>query len=211
MTRKTPIFPLPLVVYPGERLNLHIFEERYRQLIADAETEGLTFCVATVIEDQLLPIATEVELTEIARRYPTGESDIRTTGRSVCLLEDKWRVLPGKLYPGGLARELPIEMEEDPEINVEIVRRTRGIYRELGVDKEIRSAYDGFRTYDIAHYVGLQLKQEYELLTLRRASARQQYLLDHLKKIRPELREAQRIRERAQLNGHFKDLVPPKW
>ena len=211
MTQKLPIFPLQLVVFPGEPLNLHIFEERYRQLIADAEATGQTFCVATVINQNLQPIATEVELTEVARRYPSGEADIRTRGQRVFFLEDNWKTLPGKLYPGGLARQLPIELEEDPVVNTEIIRLTREIYHELSIDKELKEADQGFVTYDIGHYVGLRLEQEYELLTLRRAADRQRFLLTHLHDIRPELREGQRIRSRATLNGHFKELTPPKW
>ena len=35
MTNFIPIFPLGIVVYPGEELNLHIFEPRYKQLIKE--------------------------------------------------------------------------------------------------------------------------------------------------------------------------------
>lgn len=211
MTHKLAIFPLQLVVFPGESLNLHIFEARYRQLVEDAEGKGITFCVPTVINGGLLPIATEVRLTEIVNRYPSGESDIRTVGQRVFFLEDYWKNFPGKLYPGGECRELEVDLMEDPHLNGEIINLTRSIYRDLGIDKVIKSVKQGFMTYDIAHYVGLKLEQEYELLTLRSAPERQHYLLNHLTSIHPELRESQRIRDRAQLNGHFKELVPPDW
>jgi len=211
MTHKLAIFPLQLVVFPGEKLNLHIFEARYQQLIADAEQEGITFCVPTIINGGLLPIATEVSLAEVVNRHSTGESDVRTIGQRVFFLEDYWKTYPGKLYPGGECRELVVDLMEDPHLNGEIVNLTRTIYRDLGIEKTIKNAEDGFRTYDIAHYVGLKLEQEYELLTLRSAPERQRYLLDHLIGIHPELREGQSIRNRAQLNGHFKELVPPEW
>ncbi|WP_020570253.1 LON peptidase substrate-binding domain-containing protein [Neolewinella persica] len=211
MTQKLAIFPLQLVVFPGENLNLHIFEPRYRQLIKDAEENGITFCIPTVINGGLLPIATEVRLTEIVNKYPSGESDIRTVGERVFFLEDYWKTYPEKLYPGGECRELLIDFNEDPNINGEIVNLTRAIYRELNIDKTIRSVKDGFRTYDIAHYVGLKLEQEYELLTIRSATERQRFLLSHLINIKPELREGKSMQDRANLNGHFKELVPPKW
>ena len=96
-------------------------------------------------------------------------------------------------------------------INREIVRLTREIYRELNIDKTIRDADAGFLTYDIGHYVGLRIEQEYELLTMRKASRRQRFLLNHLREIRPELQQGQRIRNRAALNGHFQELKPPEW
>jgi|AntRauTorckE5430_2_1112549.scaffolds.fasta_scaffold02801_1 hypothetical protein len=211
MTQELPIFPLQLVVFPGESLNLHIFEDRYRQLINDAEAEGTTFCVPTVIDNALLPIATEVRLTSVAQRYPGGESDVRTEGGRLFFLEDFWKTVPGKLYPGGRCRELEVDFQEDPDLNQEIVNLTRQIYLELGVDKTVRNAKDGFRTYDIGHYVGLRLEEEYQLLTLLNAGDRQRFLLEHLRSIHPELREGKRIKDRALLNGHFKNLVPPKW
>lgn len=211
MTQKLAIFPLQLVVFPGESLNLHIFEPRYRQLIADAATEGITFCVPTVINGGLLPIATEVKLVEIVTMYPSGESDIRTLGQRVFFVEDYTKTLPDKLYAGADCRLLTVDTEEDPLLNGEIVNLTRSIYRDLKIDKQIRSVKEGFCTYDIAHYVGLKLEQEYEMLTLLDAQQRQQFLLEHLISIRPELREGKRMQDRAHLNGHFKELTPPEW
>lgn len=211
MTQRLPIFPLQLVVFPGEPLNLHIFEPRYRQLVEDARNTGTTFCIPTVIDQNVKPIATEVSLAEIVNEYPGGESDIRTVGQRVFYLEDYWKTLPGKLYPGGACRELTVDFNEDPDLNKEIVTLTRSIYRELGIDKDVKDAADGFRTYDIGHYVGLKLEEEYQLLALTNAGERQRFLLGHLRAIRPELREGKRIQDRAALNGHFKELVPPKW
>ncbi|MEL7159139.1 MAG: peptidase, partial [Bacteroidota bacterium] len=190
---------------------LHIFEPRYRQLIEDAENEGITWLVPSVIDGGIRPIATEVRLAEVVNRYPTGESDVRSLGERVHFLEDFWKILPGKLYPGGAARELEVERDEDPDVNARIVDLTRNIYRALSIDKEIKDADAGFRTYDIGHYVGLTLEQEYELLTLREAADRQTFLLEHLANIRPNVEENDSIRARAQLNGHFQELQPPDW
>ena len=211
MTQKLRIFPLQLVVFPGEQLNLHIFEERYRELVADAEANGTTFCVPTVYEGGVLPIATEVELVDVVNRYPSGESDIRTLGRRVFFMEGFEKVMPGKLYAGGDCREIFPDHNEDLELNQRIVTLTREIYHDLKIDKVIRDAADGFRTYDIGHYVGLKLEQEYEFLTLLDASKRQNYLLNYLQDIHPELKEGQSIQNRAKLNGHFKELEPPTW
>ncbi len=211
MTQKLALFPLQLVVYPGETLNLHIFEPRYQQLIEDAEQDGLTFAVPTVIDGGLRPVATEVSLIEVAKRYPSGESDIRAKGRRVFFLEDFWKIMPGKLYPGSSARELNVNLEEDPSLNEEIIVLTRKIYEALGIDKVVKNVDEGFLTYDIAHYVGMQLTQEYELLTLRDARSRQEFLLEHLKNIQPEVEQNVSIRQRAQLNGHFQELMPPNW
>jgi hypothetical protein len=61
-------------------------------------------------------------------------------------------------------------------------------------------------TYDIAHHVGMSLEQEYELLLLLREDQRQEYIQRHLKAIIPTIVELQHLKERIQLNGHFKKL-----
>ena len=209
MTQQLALFPLQLVVYPGESLNLHIFEPRYRQLIQDAEQQGIRFGVPTVLEGKLQPIATEVRLLDIPRRYPSGESDVRTQGERVFTIEDFDRVAPGKRYPGGQVRFLDVDTDEDPDINREIVARTRAIYRQLNIERTIEEVEEGFTTYSIGHYVGFTLQQEYELLALRAADERQAYLLNHLRTVRPQTDDPLGIRERARQNGHFKELTPP--
>ena len=164
-----------------------------------------------MIDNEMRPTATEVTLEEVATRYPSGEFDVRTVGGDVYFLEDFWKSLPGKLYPGGEASELEIDFEENPDINADIIDLTKKIYRRLNVMKSVKSVEDGFRTYDIAHYVGLTLKQEYRMLTLRSAFPRQKFLLDHLQDIMPDVERNTSIRARAELNGHFKELVPPNF
>ena len=211
MQEQLALFPLQLVVFPGETLNLHIFEPRYRQLMADVERDGIQFGVPTVIEGSLRPIATQVRLDKVVKRSPTGELDVSTVGERICHIDDFDRVAPGKHYPGGRVRYLPVDEREDPQLNQEIVELTRSIYRQLSIDRRITEVADGFRTYDVAHYVGLTLEQEYELLSLREALPRQEYLRNHLQRVRPQTDDPLGIRERARMNGHFKDLTPPNF
>ena len=116
-----------------------------------------------------------------------------------------------QLYPGGDASELEVDFEENPSINEEIIELTKKIYSRLKVSKTVKSVEEGFRTYDIAHYIGLTLEQEYQMLTLRSAYPRQTFLLKHLKEILPNIEQNTGIRKRAELNGHYKQLTPPNW
>jgi uncharacterized protein len=69
--------------FPANRLNLHIFEPRYKQLIQDIEasTKG-SFGIA-VYMDKLMPFGTEVELEEVSKVYDDGRMDIKTRGKRV--------------------------------------------------------------------------------------------------------------------------------
>lgn len=204
-----PFFPLQLVVFPGEQLNLHIFEPRYRQLILDAEQDGITFGVPTVINGEVKPIGTEVKLIEVSKRYPEGASDIKTLGQRVFRIKSFQPQLKPKLYAGGEIEFLDLDTHESLVVNQEIVDLLKNIYQTLKVDKPIKDPLAGFSTYDLAHYVGMDIRQEYEFLTLLSAHARQRYLLEHLRQIRPDVTAHADIQAKVKLNGHFKHLAPP--
>src|SRR2546422_880759 len=83
---RLPIFPLPLVMLPNELLPLHIFEDRYRQMLKDISTAGKFFGV-TLFEPQGAFIEKPVSGTvgcvaEIreAETLPDGRSNILTLG-----------------------------------------------------------------------------------------------------------------------------------
>ena len=85
--RQLPLFPLPTVVFPGQALPLHIFEPRYRRLIAHCrETaaggthgEG-RFVVVLSDGPHLFTVGCAVEISRIATEYPDGRLDIVTRG-----------------------------------------------------------------------------------------------------------------------------------
>ena len=80
MTNFVPIFPLAIVVYPGEQLNLHIFEPRYKQLITECFAEAKPFGIPTVLNNAVSEIGTLVQVSEIVKIYEDGKMDVRTEG-----------------------------------------------------------------------------------------------------------------------------------
>ncbi|MBI3883147.1 MAG: LON peptidase substrate-binding domain-containing protein [Sphingobacteriales bacterium] len=80
MTNFIPIFPLGIVVYPGEDLNLHIFEPRYIQLINYCRETKKPFGIPSVINNKMMEMGTLVEIAEVTTVYENGEMDIKTKG-----------------------------------------------------------------------------------------------------------------------------------
>ncbi|NKB70176.1 MAG: peptidase S16 [Candidatus Latescibacteria bacterium] len=78
-----PLFPLPLVVFPGERRPLHIFEERYKTMIAHCRdaADGPLFGIALVKDNKLYGAGCGLELIKILHTYPDGRLDIIAVGR----------------------------------------------------------------------------------------------------------------------------------
>ena len=102
MTNFIPIFPLGIVVYPGEKLNLHIFEPRYRQLILECLESKKAFGIPTVIDDQMKEYGALVYLEEIVKTYENGEMDVVTRGGDVFRILEVIKEIPDKLYSGAI-------------------------------------------------------------------------------------------------------------
>lgn len=211
MSAIMPLFPLQLVVYPGEPLNLHIFEERYKQLIGECEREGTTFGIPAYFNRAVQDTGTEVELVEVVKRYPNGEIDIKTRGLSIFRVDRFYKQAPGKLYAGGEVAPIPFSTEGDFLKSKKILELTQELFRLLKVGKEPPAGPETFVTYDIGHEVGFSLPQEYELLCMPEERARQDFMLQHLEQFLPRVREMERIREKIKMNGHFRNLKPPKF
>ena len=77
MTNFIPIFPLGLVVYPGEDVNLHIFEPRYKQLIKECHETKKAFGIPAVVDNKLQENGTLVNVMEMSKVYENGEMDIK--------------------------------------------------------------------------------------------------------------------------------------
>lgn len=202
-----PIFPLGIVVYPGEQLNLHIFEPRYKQLITECFAEKKMFGIPAVINNRLHDIGTLVQIDEITTTYDNGEMDIKTSGVRVFNTLEVIKQVPDKLYSGAIVN-YPENIEDGgrPELMGKVVNAVRELHTRLKVQKEFKKTDDQLTSYDIAHHAGLSLEQEYELLGLLKEIQRQEYLKRHLAKVLPVMAEMDQLKEKIKLNGHFKNL-----
>ena len=108
MTFFLPVFPLELVVYPGEKLNLHIFEPRYRQLINECREKNTAFGIPAVINKKPADFGTIVQLKEVAKEYEDGRMDIKTEGQSVFKVLEYVKEIPDKLYSGAIVTPVQI-------------------------------------------------------------------------------------------------------
>lgn len=207
-----PMFPLNLVVYPGEKLNLHIFEPRYKQLISDAYEADTTFGIPTYLNEQLQDYGTEVSVDSIIKTYDDGRMDISTRGLRIFSLVEFIKQVPEKLYSGAVVTFHKDEVEDNVQatVNKMMVEYSKQLYEVLKLDfwDKVKDN-DPIRSFDVGHHVGFTTEQEYDLLRIRKESHRQLTIIKHLKKILPIVLEAENLREKVNLNGHFKKLNPP--
>jgi Lon protease-like protein len=206
MTNFIPIFPLGIIVYPGEELNLHIFEPRYKQLINECYEQKKPFGIPPVIENKLQDHGTLVQITEISKSQDNDEMDIKTKGMQVFRILELIKKVPEKLYSGAIVNYPDNHEQGKPELMRKVMAGIRDLHVLLKVSKDFKKPDEEIKCYDIAHHIGLSFKQEYELLGLFDERQRQEYLKRHLAKVIPTVAVMEQLKEKIKLNGHFKDL-----
>ena len=206
MTNFIPIFPLGIVVYPGENLNLHIFEPRYTQLINECYSQKKQFGIPTMIENRLQDYGSLVEILEITKIHDDGEMDIKTKGSRVFRILEVIKDVPDKLYSGAIVNYPETNEQGNIELMKKVMNSIRELHRLLKVDKDFKKKDEEVKAFDVAHHVGLSLEEEYEMLHLLQERQRQEYLKRHLTKVIPLVAEMEQLKEKIKLNGHFKNL-----
>jgi len=78
--RLLPLFPLQVVVFPRTRLPLHIFEERYKEMVGEAIREEAEFGIVLARERGVASAGCSVAVEKVLARYPDGRMDILTRG-----------------------------------------------------------------------------------------------------------------------------------
>ncbi len=206
MTNFIPIFPLGIVVYPGESLNLHIFEPRYKQLITECHDLHKPFGIPTVIGNKVQDYGSLVEITHLAKVYDNGEMDIKTKGVRIFRILEVIKEVPDKLYSGAIVNYPDTYEKGNPDMMRKVMEGIRDLHRLLNVSKDFKKEDTELKVFDVAHHIGLSLEEEYELLGLLDERQRQEYLKRHLAKVIPMVTGMEQLKDKIKLNGHFKNL-----
>jgi Lon protease-like protein len=81
MARLLPLFPLQLVVFPGSAIPLHVFEERYKEMVGEAEAAGTEFGIVLAKDGGIMNAGCTVVVESVLNRYPDGRFDVLTRGQ----------------------------------------------------------------------------------------------------------------------------------
>lgn len=206
MTNFIPIFPLGVVVFPGEFLNLHIFEPRYKQLITDCFINKKPFGIPAVIKNNVTEMGTLVQIKEISKTYDDGKMDIKTEGLEVFKMLELIKELPDKLYSGAIVT-YPENIAKGSAAKMKlVVKGIRELHKRLHVTKEFSKPDVALASFDVAHHAGLSIEEEYRLLEMPQELQRQEFLKRHLAKVIPIMDHMDLLKGKIKMNGHFKNL-----
>ncbi len=203
---KLPLFPLQSIFFPGETVPLHIFEERYKQLIHDCRDEAITFGIPVYINEGLA-YGTEVQLVEVVTTYEGGEMDVSCVARQVFKVLTFENTIDGKLYAGGEVEFLENINDADDALRAEVLAKIEELYFMMEVPFT-PIPVDKFHSFILIHKMGLSMEQEYELLLMTKESDRLAYIRGHLMATITVLKEVDRTKRAITLNGHFRNFDP---
>src|SRR5690606_18880460 len=108
---------------------------------------------------------------------------------------------------GGEVTRLTSSEETDQTVWEEMIFLIKELYSSLQVVEDVKVENDT-RAWDVAHHIGLSMEQEYELMQIASEIDRQRFIIEHLKKAIPVVRNMEKTKERIKLNGHFKHFDP---
>ncbi len=206
MTNFIPLFPLSIVVFPGEELNLHIFEPRYKQLVQDCFNNKKPFGIPTVLNNQVMEFGSLVEITELSKTYDNGEMDIKTRATLVFRMLEKIEELPEKLYHGAIVTYPTTKYIGSAGLMKKILAGIRELHLLLSVTKDFKKQDEALLSFDVAHHAGMTLEDEYQLLEFEQELHRQEYINRHLTKVLGVMAQMGKLKDKIKLNGHFKNL-----
>jgi len=194
-----PIFPLGLVALPHEFVPLHIFEPRYRRMVAEALDQETEFGIVWSDEEGLRDTGCAVEVTRVLERMEDGRVNIVTRGTRVFRVIETQESLP---YPAATVEWVEDSEEEPDSEAVEAAREAYADLVEQATDKtpdedELAemSAFAMAATVDF----GLEAKQN--LLELRSENARLRLVSRLFRAATKRLDFMERAQVRASSNG----------
>jgi ATP-dependent Lon protease len=204
-----PLFPLNVVLMPGTPLPLHIFEERYKQMInecLDSETE---FGMVLADETGTREVGCTARIVELVQRYEDGRMVILVEGSRRFKLN---HVMTGKPYYVGDIEYLEDEPEEDvtalAEECVTLLERVVEAATEGTVDIEIEPPYRNL-SFAIAGRIEFDLETRQQILELPTEKGRLEKVKELLTEAADRLERDRQAREIARTNGHLRGKWKP--
>jgi len=195
-----PIFPLELVLFPGTQLPLHIFEERYKEMIAECQAQKRPFGVVRAMNQALAEVGCTAEIVEVVKKYEDGKLDILCEGRQ------RFEVVQLNQERSFLRAEVAFFDDEPDTPLAEHTQRAIESYNELMklVDSEAETPEpdEPQLSFHLVSALPVDLDFKQTLLASRSEAKRIAMTAEYLTAVLPRMKRAIKAREKAGGNGH---------
>jgi Lon protease-like protein len=201
MANLLPLFPLQLVVFPRTQLPLHIFEDRYKEMVGEAIEKQTEFGIVLSKDEGIVNAGCTVVVDKVVTRYPDGRMDILTRGAR------RFEIIYLNQEKSFLRGEVEFFDDEEPgpaaeDLRAEALEKYRGLL-ELG---EVRGYADPVLSDPQLSFQLAQAVQDLDfqnvILRNRSETERLKQLTDFLARYVPKAKETNRMKQLAPLNGY---------
>ena len=197
-----PLFPLGIVLLPGESVPLHIFEERYKLMIRECLEAELPFGILWLSDDGLREVGCTAEVTEVLERMDDGRMNILIRGDRPFRLLRKIEDLP---YPAGDVEFLDdAEPDAEPDVADEARERYADLVERVTDKRPAGSDLEALDAYGMAATIEFALEAKQELLELRSERERLSVVAELLRSTVGRLEHLERMGELAKTNGRIR-------
>ena len=197
-----PLFPLGLVLLPGEAVPLHIFEERYKLMIGECLDQEREFGIVWLADDGLKEVGCGARIERVLERFEDGRLNIVVEGTTPFRLE---RRIGELAYPAGDVELL----DDEPGADDSSLERARSAYadlvEEVTDERPEPDVLAELGAYGMAATLEIALPAKQALLELRSEPARLEQLEALFAEALKRIKTATRVAEQASGNG---DLRP---
>jgi Lon protease-like protein len=196
-----PLFPLGLVLLPGEPVPLHIFEERYKLMIGECLDEQREFGIVWLSDDGLKEVGCSARIAQVLERFEDGRLNIVVEGTKPFRLVRRIGDLP---YPAGDIELLDDGQEADPAALDRAREGYADLVEEVTDARPDAAALAELDAYGMAATLEIAPAAKQALLELRSESARLGQLEGLFAEALERIRTAAKIAEQASGNGHLR-------
>lgn len=193
MANTIPMFPLTILPLPGELVPLHIFEPRYRELLADAEADDIKFGIYFNHAVNTERIGSLMKLESVIRKHETGESDIIVKCYDAFTMDKMYRSYRSKQYSAGDVNLWRTNQYEP------IGPKLEDFYKEYLMKRNIVRPESFFNAYSVAIELNLDLNDRYDFL-LTDNKSREAFLIQRIRYQLHLLTQEERSRDVFHLN-----------
>ena len=200
-SRLLPLFPLQVVVFPRTPLPLHIFEERYKEMVGGAIRDSSEFGIVLAKDGGIVNAGCTVTVEKLVQMYPDGRMDVMTRGQR------RFEILSLNEEKDYLQAEVNYFDDEDsgdpaPELRDEALSQYQTLVRLPGSSpRPDPDLADRQLSFQLAHHLP-DLDFLSSLLRHRSETERLKQLTHYLAQYIPRQRTVERMKELAPTNGH---------
>jgi ATP-dependent Lon protease len=199
---RIPLFPLNVVLFPGEHLPLHIFEPRYRRMVRECLEAQSPFGMLLALPDGVVRVGCTAEILGVTKRYNDGRMDILTIGRHPYRIVDLFTEDP--LLEGTIDYLDDEDSLPDPAKQKELTELYEICYTLLssGMPVTLREVPANAFSFAVAAALPMDLLWKQQILELRSEAERQDRLLRYLREWALHLQKLETMRHRGAGDGH---------